>query len=345
MIGSIPQRYGYFYTKFFTFHIDFYIKLQYTSSEKAWQRSDSKLKNLIISLLLIPLLFFLQGCLNDNQDESDVVRTPLITPMPTTVMSPIPEPEPETECRHFWRTADCFNPATCFDCGEIRGEPLEHEWTEANFQQAPECIRCGEINGSPTEPNFTRLGHRINSTSGRPYTYETITNIDPSLSTIGTASLLYVNIFEYSADYPAKRGYEYIQARLMLIFDDENATVYGYSYMTGHLDFFGFDAGEASIAHEDLEESDMPEFKIANKKLNFYGVDYEYYIKYELVHNTWVDRTAYVIRDYTFLVPASYDGIVIYITNAANWADGSGRTITDSFDSKTLFFRLGTNTG
>jgi len=296
------------------------------------------MKAMLISLLLILLFLILLGCSNNESDEPEV--TP--RPTPTPEVEPWPWPDSGPECRHFWSQPDCLNPPVCLDCNEVGGDPLEHIWTQANFQQAATCELCGETDGDPLVPNFLRYGYRINTNQGRPFAYRTITNQNESLITTGTAILLFVDVFENYLDYDPVEGYEYVHARLMLIFDDEYAAVNGYRYMAGHIDFYNFDPDEVLIPHEDLRDSEFPEFKTVNRPLNFYGEDYEYYVKYVLVQNEWIGGIAYLVRDFLFLVPTNSDGIVIYLSNAGNWTNEAGRTVSDIFDNDSLFFRLDT---
>lgn len=295
-----------------------------------------KMKLCKISLLLFILLLLLAGCSSGDNDVS--------TPEPEARPTPFPVVEPQPECSHFWIDPDCFNPYTCLDCGETRGSPLEHVWTTANFQEASTCVNCGETSGGPTEPNLVRYGFRINTTAGRPFNYTTITSTDPELTTVGIARLLHIDIFESDVDYPYKPGYEYIVARFMITFDDENARTHGFTYLIGQLDFFGFDPDEIVIPHNELRDSDIPDFKIANRMLNYFGNEYEYFIKYTLIQKMQVGNIWYLEFEYAFLVPAGYDGMVVYISSSANWSDADNRTISDNFDDDTLFFRLRTQT-
>jgi len=284
----------------------------------------------------IVLLLFIAGCSDIEPIEPEPEQRPALTPPPTA--------EPEVECDHFWKNSDCFNPYICYDCDETKGTPLEHYWSEANFQEASYCVNCGEINGDPVEPNFISHGLRINTTAGRPFRYKTITNPSPVTETVGLATLMYIDIFESDNDHPYKRGYEYIVARFMLTFMDEDTGSRGFSYMTGQLDFFGFDPDEGAVAHEDLQESDVPGFRKANRKLNFFGRDHDYFIRYTQIQSERIGNTWYVVFEYSFIVPAGYDGIVIYVSNAVTWSDSRNRVLSDNFDNDTLFFRLRTQT-
>jgi len=291
----------------------------------------------IALLCFIIFMTLLYGCSNGEVEE------PEPTPRPTPAPPILTDYEPE--CYHFWRDPDCQNPYTCYDCDETDGEPLEHTWTEANFQQASECLVCGEIDGEPIEPEFISHGFRINTTAGRPFDYLTITNRDPSMVTTGEATLLYIDIFESDDDdYPYMSGYEYIRARFMITSEDENARRNGLQTMTGHIDYFTFDPKEEAVIHSDLHDSSIPDFKVAGRTLNFFGEDYQYYIKHSRVQDVWAGSILYLVIEYTFLVPIGYDGIIVYLSNAGTWTESRNRVISDNFDDDTLFFRLTTRT-
>jgi hypothetical protein len=114
--------------------------------------------------------------------------------------------------------------------------------------------------------------------------------------------------------------------------------------MTGQVDFYSFDPDETPVSHNNLADSEIEGFKIANRMLNFYGENYEYYVKYDVVQNEWVGTIAYVVRDFIFLLPSGYDGIIVYFSNAGIWTDTDNRTMSDNFDNNTLFFRVATRT-
>jgi len=282
---------------------------------------------------LIFFFFLLPGCSEPDAAEPVPAFSPATTPPPRN------EPEPD-ECNHFWKEPDCQNPSACFDCGEVSGSALAHVWTLENFQEASFCVNCGETNGEPLEPLFLRHGLRVNTTAGRAFKYMTITNPEPEEPTVGIASLLYIDFFESDTGYPAKEGYEYIVARFMITFEEDNAREHGFQFMTGQLDFFGYDPAETAISHEDLSDSDIDGFKIASRTLNHFGKDVPYFIRYRLILSELVGDIWYVVFEYAFLAPAGYDGIIVYISNAANWSDASNRAISDNFDYDTLFFRL-----
>jgi len=301
------------------------------------------MKSLTVLFILSLFLIVLQGCANDSPEApgSASPQPPSTHPSPESHQPDSDTTEPE--CPHFWSSPDCNNSSFCYDCGKVSGTPIPHEWADANYQRAYECVKCGMTEGEVLEPEFIKNGYQINATSGRSYTYKTTTSLDESMTTYGTVTLLYIDIFESDTGYKSKEGYEYIRVRFMMFFDDDNAVINGYKYMTGQLDYYGMDPEEIPVDYEDLSSSDIPDFKVANRKVNYYGVDYEYYVKYELIQNEWVGDIAYIVREHVFLVPVSYDGLVLYFANAANLKNNQS-SITDSFDSDTLFFRLATQT-
>ena len=297
-------------------------------------------QNMTTRFLAISLFFILllaTGC-SENSTNEPIPEPVRLTPTPTPILNL------EPECDHFWKDADCFDPYLCYDCDETKGEPLEHYWSEANFQEAATCVNCGETEGEPLEPSFITRGLRINTTAGRPLRYRTITNPEPVVDAVGLATLMYIDIFESDRDHPERTGYEYIAARFMITFDDEQAGSTGFRYMTGQFDYFGFDPNERAIAHDELPESGIPEFRVANRRLNFHGREYEYFVKYSQIKSDQIAGTWYVVFEYVFLVPRGYDGIIVYVSNAANWTSASNRVLSDNFDSDTLFFRLRTQT-
>ena len=288
-----------------------------------------------IILLVITLLLFV-GC----SEEPDIED---LEPTPSPARTPRPElgtPDvTELPCNHFWRIPDCHTPRYCLDCGEVSEGPTPHEPTEANFQDRAYCIICGDVLGDVLEPNFLALGFTINTTLGRSYDFQTVTFLDLEVETVGTASLLFVNVFEYEADFPRIAGYEYIRARLMMTFDDESAAELGYRYIIGHVDFYNMSLDDPALPTELLSESGIPGFMISNRTLNFHGVEREYFVRHDEISTTWDNGVAVAVREYTFLVPAGYDGIVLFLSSAATWVDGD-RVIGDNINEGTLFFRL-----
>ena len=292
--------------------------------------------NVKFLLLLVTILFLTVWC----SEEPDIE---VAEPTPAPIRTPRPEPEvtdtAPPECNHFWRLPDCHTPRYCLDCGEISEGPTPHEPTEANFQDRSYCMLCGDMLGDVLEPNFLSLGLNINTTLGRSFDFQTVTYLDTEVETVGSVTLLFVNIFEYEADLPQIGGYEYIRARFMMTFDDESAAESGFRYIFGHIDFYNMSMNDPSLPIALLSESGIPGFMISNRTLNFHGIEREYFVRYDEISTTWENGVAVAIREYTFLVPIGYDGVVIYLSSGANLA-AADRVMGDNINDNTLFFRL-----
>lgn len=46
---------------------------------------------------------------------------------------------------HDYSEATCKAPATCKNCGETKGETVEHSWKEATYSSPKKCSTCGQI--------------------------------------------------------------------------------------------------------------------------------------------------------------------------------------------------------
>lgn len=295
---------------------------------------------LLITLLSALLIFGITGCSSgdDAEDDTLIHLPPVTTPRPT----PTPTPTPIPECRHFWRAANCHTPEYCLDCGETRGAPLEHIFGPANFQLAAQCELCGDFYGQPLTPNFITYGFEINTIPGRPFEYTTGTRLSDELTTTGTVTLMDVDIFASREGFPPRAGREYILARFLLTFDDENAISHGFAYLSGQFDYYTVDTNETAIMFDNLRDSDIPGFKIANTQINFYGEYFDYHFRYESISVDWIESVAHVVFEYVFLVPIGFDGIIVYLSSTENWSATAGRVLSDNFDENTLFFRLRT---
>jgi len=59
-------------------------------------------------------------------------------------------------CKHeTWNEADCLNPKTCADCGEIEGEALGHSWADATCEAPKTCSACGLTEGEALGHSWT----------------------------------------------------------------------------------------------------------------------------------------------------------------------------------------------
>lgn len=100
-------------------------------------------KKYIFGLLIILPILFLSGCCLSHE-WSEATCT---------------EPATCIECGqikgralgHLWSESTCAVPQTCVDCNETKGETLDHTWVEATCTTAKTCSVCGEVEGEPLE--------------------------------------------------------------------------------------------------------------------------------------------------------------------------------------------------
>lgn len=59
-------------------------------------------------------------------------------------------------CKHSeWNEASCEKPETCKECGETKGDALEHSWNDASCSTPKTCGRCGATEGMPVEHSYS----------------------------------------------------------------------------------------------------------------------------------------------------------------------------------------------
>jgi len=248
---------------------------------------------------------------------------------------------------HIWSEADCREPAICAVCGATEGSPLGHIWISANFQEPRICSVCFETDGSPLPPGFEVHGYAINAASDSYYPHITVTYENPSLITTGQASFYDFSVFESDEDLAAVDGYEWQKLRLRVTYDDDNAWRYGAWTIYSWFDYYQFDpSAPVGKLYNELPDAripgvDLPGLRVGGDPVNFYGIDYEYYLSAEWIRNEWVGRTLYQVVELVFLVPAGYDGLVVAFFNYSNLdSDSGGLTKADYYDEDSLFFRL-----
>jgi hypothetical protein len=291
------------------------------------------MKKLTFLLALFVLLSFsLPAC---DSSEPDVTPDPALaeqTPQPTATPEPTPPP-----CEHDWIAADCDSPETCSKCGEAQGVQLEHDWKAANYQEPEICLLCGAIEGTPLTPAFVLQGIELYAVQGVQYPFVTITHTGEH-ETTGEITLVEVSTSDYFEDIKAKEGYEFITAKFVLTFSDNNAGNYGVSHMWSFKDYYNCDFTRELIVSNEKDESDIAGFYISDAGLNFYGEDIDLYY-HEDFNFWWSGRVLNGTQDWTFLVPIGYDGIVVIFQNG-KYISLEDATIADALDDNTLFFRL-----
>lgn len=152
---------------------------------------------------------------------------------------------------HDWREADCTEPKTCARCGETEGEPLGHVLTEANYQDPAVCTVCGETAGEPLTPDSVTYDIKADMKVGYHYPYVTLCAEDPRFGTKGDLAVLDYRIIVADDTHEARDGYEWRVATFQILFSDENAWGYGYSYISFREDYYNIRPNDDTAAYND----------------------------------------------------------------------------------------------
>lgn len=226
---------------------------------------------------------------------------------------------------HTWVDATCSEPKHCSVCGETEGEALAHTWIEANYQQPATCEVCGETEGEPLQADFEKYGLTCYEDLDIPYTYIVPCYSNHEYTT--TANVTFSDYEAYTSDdnHEAVDGYEWQAVTMTIVYDDANASDYGWTVGWGVEDYYNlsiydsYDANNSTFA------------------LNFNGIDYpECKYDEEVLENSWSGNVyTYQYRVYQ-RVPEGYDGMVIAVYNP----DNSGDFIYEKADDDSVLFRL-----
>lgn len=270
-------------------------------------------------------------------------------------------------CReHQWTDATCDAPRTCSECGKTEGEKLEHQWTDvtcsapktcklcgttegealphtegtpANYQSGPICSVCGQEMGEKLPADFESEaipGQFMEL--GVPVSYVTGCYSDPTMVTIGKATVTEYERFDSNEDFEAFDGYEWIKMSFEILFDDDNAQQFGYMVGPAECSYYDIKNFDDSCTYDE-------DTGVSTYTVNFNGQDFSE------CHDVWGDWTTEGWQDdgdgtyslitactnYT-LVPKGYDGIVYGLYNRQiTWNEGM--YINDVANDDTLFFR------
>lgn len=230
---------------------------------------------------------------------------------------------------HEWQEATCTAPKTCSVWGETEGEALGHTLTEANYQQAVTCIVCGETIGDVLAPDFVEYGVKGQFMElGKTYDYATGCYLNLDYKTVGQAAITDYRTFASDDTHEAKEGYEWKIVEMQIVFSDENAQNYAASASYCYSDYY-------DMSEDDSDEEDT--FTV-----NFNGIDYtECSVDETNDFGDWTeDNTITWSQTYEYLLPVSYDGILLswYDTSVGAWEDGMH--IYDVVNDDSLLFRL-----
>ncbi len=220
---------------------------------------------------------------------------------------------------HIWVDATCTEPKHCSVCGKTEGEALEHTLTDANYQQAATCEICGEVVGEPLQADFKKYNFTYVTEIDKEYPFTTKCYDSDDL-TNGKVIFSDYQVFESDDEHEAKEGYEWRTVTYTVVFDDENADMYGMngfgSVSTNFYDCPYSDSEDDENEDEEEEDGDEPFFTV-----NYNGIDYTECIEEsESLENQWLeseDGSTYYegqIR-YYFRVPIGYDGITLAVFN------------------------------
>lgn len=281
------------------------------------------IKKQLIGLILLLLSLGCAGCgLGDSKPTE-------------TSLPPAAESVPVCESAgHSWVDATCNAAKTCSVCGATEGNALGHSWVEANYQAPKTCSVCGATEGDPLTAAFEEHGLKINVTAGEtPYPYVTNCYSQPDKKTVAKLFVSGCTVIPSDETHEALEGYEWRSMSARILFDDDNANLYGMNVKTCTENYYDIEGWDAS-SHEISEG-------VKGYSVNFGGVDYTEcrYISTGLVFSEWVDRTRWVTITVDVRVPIGYDGVVIGFHDASiEWNEG--QFIYDIADENTLFFRM-----
>lgn len=236
---------------------------------------------------------------------------------------------------HIWVVATCTAPNTCSLCGETEGEALAHTWVDANYQTPKTCSVCGETEGDVLTPSFVEHGLAINAEEGVTYDYVTACYNNPSYTTVGHLTFSgYQTVTDTaSLGLEDKEGYEWRTLHVKVLFDDENAWLYGISLKACQENYYDIEGWDDS-SREDAANNQ------AFYTVNYNGIDYQdCTIKAVAQNSGWVDKTVTVDHDWYVRMPIGYDGVVFgYRNSQVEWKEGM--YVYDVADENTLFFRM-----
>lgn len=218
---------------------------------------------------------------------------------------------------HIWEDATCVLPVTCGRCGETEGEPLGHVWGEANFQTAAVCEVCGESGDAPLPGWFEQNGIACGAQENTAYPYQAVVYGESGEKTGGWAIVTGGRTLISDETHPAQEGYEWLTARIELVFGGQEAWTGGVVsawYRTDYYDPELFFESREQVEPETDEDPDTLRYTV-----NYNGQDYDRCVGYftDPVHGDgrYALRTTSI--EGWFLVPEGYDGTVVMLADSS----------------------------
>ena len=183
-----------------------------------------------------------------------------------------------------------------------------------------------------TQIGFDEFGLTCNVNTEREFDYLTRTYQDKTITTIARAKFAY-NKFTEDETHEGKEGYQWKQAVISLIYDDEDAMKYGCCWsLLYNLDYYTF-------REEPVEAFYTDDIVTGQEKIVFQGVEYDIMTNYT-VKEKWKDEqgATHVVICFECHVPADYDGMVIALYDTAN--SGEEAAMMERLNENSLRFRL-----
>lgn len=239
---------------------------------------------------------------------------------------------------HNWAEVTCAAPKTCTACGETEGEALPHTWVEANYQTPKTCDVCGATEGEPLPADFEVHGLLCTlKSSSRAnevyYPYVTKCYNDPTKMTTGDLWLHY-RVFESDASHAAKEGYEWRAVYFEILFNDENANKYGWTWHVCVDNYY--DTESFSDSEKEIVDGTTAEFTV-----NYHGEEYVVTASFENVESgEWKDGRITISGNCYVQVPVGYDGIVLGFLDVGDTDYAEDVYIYDIANENSLFFRM-----
>ena len=183
-----------------------------------------------------------------------------------------------------------------------------------------------------TRIGFEEFGLVCNVDTEQEFEYLTRTYRDKTLATVAKARFSY-NKFTEDENHEGKDGYQWKQAVISLVYDDENAMQYGCCWsLLYNVDYYTF-------MEEPVEALYTDDIVTGQGKLMFRGMEYDITTNYAVKEN-WRDENGamHVVICFECHVPTDYDGMVIALYDTAN--SGEEAAMIERLNESSLMFRM-----
>ncbi|MCR5664921.1 MAG: hypothetical protein K6G17_08645 [Oscillospiraceae bacterium] len=273
------------------------------------------MKRLLALLLALALVFSLAACALPGRDDED------------------DDEEISTRRSRRGKETDEDEPASG-KTGRERKKAAEEDTPEPTPEPAPEPTPepTPEPAVEAPMPDFEAYGLDKNLIGpDRSYDYITITNGDPTQTTVGKLTVVGYKIFEGDEELPPLEGYEWRVVGVQIVFSDDAAWENGMRVGPCIEDYYNI------VLHDDSSVTRDDGFTAST--ILWQGRTWEMIRLVEDEFTPWEDHACAYRFIAAFRVPVGYDGCVVgFYNRAREW--GEGEYIYDVADGNTLFFRL-----